>query len=105
MSRALLQQVGAFAPPPVPKKFEWTNDAGETLEFEFFVRHVAFGDIDGSMAKEGDERSMAALWLSKTVCFDPEGKDGLSYADAYALKPSFAKALSDAVSEVYAEKK
>ena len=96
MSRALLQKVGAFvASAPSEKTFDWTQDDGETVKLSIFVRHIAFGEAD-AMREEEDkdpDRSRSASWLSKVVCFDPEGKEGLSYEDAYQLKPDFAKAL------------
>lgn len=50
--------------------------------------------------ERGDERSATALALSKTICFDAEGNDSMSFMDAYRLSDALAVKLMAEVTAV-----
>lgn len=95
-----LKAKGAFVPVhPIKKSVTWKNE-DEEVSFDVFVRKMSFGDYERLFLAESDDRSRMARVLCESVKLGDEGKDSLSYEDAYQLNPSFARVLLDAVNEV-----
>lgn len=98
---------GFVSTKPVEKKVVWKRTVdGQELEDEFIVhiKPMSYGDIERIFIDPKDtERSRTAALISESVIL-ADGKERLSYQDAYQLAPSLAKALSEAVSEVNASK-
>jgi hypothetical protein len=91
-----LRAKGAFVPAhPVKKSVTW-NEA----TFDVFIKRLSFGDYERLFLSESDDRSRMARVLSETVKLGEEGKEDLSYKDAYQLEPSLARSLIDAVNGV-----
>lgn len=96
-----LRAKGAFVSAhPVKKSVTWKTTEGEDVSFDVFVKKLSFGDYERLFLSESDDRSRMARVLSETVKLGDEGKDDLTYKDAYQLEPSLARALIDAVNGV-----
>lgn len=96
-----LRAKGAFVSAhPVKKPVTWKDETGTELAFDVFIKRLAFGDYERLFLSESDDRSRMARVLCETVRLGEEGKDELSYKDAYQLAPSLARVLLDAVNQV-----
>lgn len=93
-----LRKIGGLVPEkPVRRDIQW---AGETITV--YVKVLGAGAKEqllsyGPELQAGDERSQLALVLSKTIRFDPDGKEPMPFKIAYQLvEPLMAKFI-DAV--------
>ena len=101
-----LRAKGAFVSAhPVKKSVTWKTSEGEDVAFDVYVKKLSFGDYERLFLSESDDRSRMARVLAETVKLGDEGKEDLSYEDAYQLEPSLARALIDAVNGVNAAPK
>ncbi|MFA6204224.1 MAG: phage tail assembly chaperone family protein, TAC [Gallionella sp.] len=102
MSHKRLVELGAFAQTPTKRKIEWTKDDGEVVSFDCWIKGMPFGEAEKLWKVDPDspDRSVSAMIISRQVCFDEKGADMLTYEDAFQLRPSFAYALMQSVSEV-----
>lgn len=104
----LREQGGFVSPTPVVKEVTWkerTADDGSTLPdvaFTIHVKKLSFGAIDQILISEGKdaERSRMSAYIAAAVGLGEDGKQRLSYTDAYQLKPGLARALMEAIGEV-----
>lgn len=107
MNLKQLRERGGFVPSaPVKKSIVWkTTDeksgAEEDVAFDIFVRKLSFGMVE-SIATDPDGKSRNATLISLAVVLGDDGKETLSYTDAYQLKPSLARAMVIAIAEVNA---
>ncbi len=109
MNLADLKGKGGFvSSKPVKKEVVWKRkvDGAEVEDsFTIHVRPMSYGDIERIFIDPKDEdRSRTAALLSESVLLGDDGKERLTYQDAYQLAPSLAAALSKVVSEVNALK-
>jgi hypothetical protein len=96
-----LRAKGAFVPShPVKRTITWKPLEGDELTFDIHVKRLAFGDYERLFLSEQDDRSRMARALCETVKLGDDGKEELTYKDAYQLEPSLARVLLDAVNEV-----
>jgi hypothetical protein len=96
-----LRAKGAFVSAhPVKRSITWKSQDGVELTFDVHVKRLAFGDYESLFLSEQDDRSRMARALCETVKLGDDGKEELSYKDAYQLEPSLARVLLDAVNEV-----
>lgn len=103
-----LKSKGGFvSSKPVEKKVVWTRKVdGEEVsdEFTVLIKPMSYGDIERIFVDPKDqERSRTAAMISDCVLL-ADGKERLSYEDAYQLAPSLANALTKAINEVNATK-
>lgn len=104
----LRQRGGLLTMTPIPKKVTWkhTGPDGEEIEDEFEIHVIlkSAGSIDryrSEMKKrEEDGDSVVALFISSFVRLGVDGKEEISYEDAYALHPDLANVFFAALSEV-----
>ena len=98
---------GFVSTKPVEKKVVWKRKVGDeemSDEFTVHVKPMSYGDIERIFIDPKDaDRSRTAALIAASVLLN-DGKEPLSYEDAYQLAPSLAKVLSEAVSEVNASK-
>jgi hypothetical protein len=91
---------------PVKKNLNWerTGPDGETLidNFDIFVKRQSFGTIERLLLTDDKDpdRSRSARYIAECVLLGDDGKEALSYADAYALDPTLAKLFIQAINEV-----
>jgi hypothetical protein len=98
-----LRELGGFVPvEPVERTVTWTrtiNGEEKSDSFTVLVKRQSFGTIERLLLTENDDRSRSARFLAESILLG-DGKDRLSYEDAYRLEPSLAAALIDAVNAV-----
>jgi len=108
-----LREKGGIVPPGLVKKsIEWKHrdDSGEEVvdTFDVHIARVSFGIIENLImsaandAKDNpeDKRAINAALIAESVRLGDEGKERISYTDAYQLHRSLGTALVRAVTEV-----
>lgn len=99
-----LRAKGAFvSAEPVKRDLSWTHTDGDvevTDQFSVWVKKHSFGTIERVFVTDKDDQSRSALLISESVFFGDEGKERISYVDAYQLDPSLAGLLMAAITEV-----
>lgn len=105
MNLADLRARGGFVPlAPVLKEVTWKHKDAETGEevedtFSVHIKRQSFGTIEAIWAG-GEDRSKSAQYISHAVKIGEQGKDSISYEDAYQLSPGLAAVLMEAINEV-----
>lgn len=101
-----LQKKGGFVPQqPKAREVTWKRtgpDGNEISDtFTVFVRRQSFGGMERvlSIDPNDPDRSRTAQYIAASICLGDAGEDTLSYADAYALEPSLAAVLLEAVND------
>lgn len=108
-----LRAKGAFLsgkPVKVPDlEWEHIGPDGEKIveKFDVFVLKHSFGSMERVIRVDPDdpERSRNAAMVAESIRFDKDGKDRMSYAEAYALDPSLAMVFIKAINEVNGQAK
>jgi len=96
-----LTEMGAFVPDDLVKKtikFKLT-DEGEELEATVHVRQLSIGAHEDIFRADPDQRSTTAKLLSEAIRLGPDGKERMSYQQAYKLHPKMARAMAKAIAE------
>jgi hypothetical protein len=104
--KELREHGGFVSAKPVKTSVTWkrTDDlSGESKEitFDVYIRKLSFGMIEETMTTP-DKRSRNALLISEAVGLGKDGKDRMTYAEAYQLQPSLARELYIAVAKANA---
>lgn len=71
----------------------------ETLDFDVFIKRSRYGEIERIQQSE-EGRSRLSMAISQCVFLGEEGKEQLTYEDAYDLAPTLATAFMIAIHEV-----
>jgi hypothetical protein len=108
ISLAELMEKGGFVSPDLIKKtVTWAGAKGGTTDFDIYIKPPSAATVDrGARALratgDNNEESLAPrpLLISATVFFDPEGKQGITYAKACELKEDLCRVLYEAVTNV-----
>lgn len=95
---------GFVSAVPVKRDVEWTHpdpDTGEevTDKFSVFVKRQSFGAIE-RLFVGNDDQSKSATFISECILLGEDGKDRMTYQDAYQLDPGLAAVLVKAINEV-----
>lgn len=96
-----LKELGAFVPDELVKReIEFKID-GEEYKALIHVRRLSLGTherifLDG----EPDEDSRSAKLISSAIRLGEDGKEELSYVDAYQLHRNLANAMLNAIADV-----
>lgn len=106
-----LRQLGGLVSlAPVPKEVTWkhTGPDGQEIEDTFTI-HILLksaGSLDRyreeAKKRAEDDGSVSAMFISHFVRLGENGKEAISYEDAYALDPGLANVFFVALSEVNA---
>lgn len=100
-----LKAAGGFVPSkPIPKHISYSYDDTD-FEADIFVKKLSLGEYEAMLGLDGDKRSRSALMISSSIKFDGDGKEGISFEDAYRLRPELGDALLAAFREVNIPKK
>ena len=97
-----LNELGGFIPDEMVKKeikFK-LDEGGDEIVAEIFVKRLSIGNHEAIWANAGEDTSKTAKMLSEAIRFGEDGKEKLTYEDAYRLHPSIALAMSQAIGEV-----
>jgi len=99
----LIANGGLVPETPVKRSAIWNkkNEAGEDVELQFdvFVKKHSFGTIEKIWNDDGD-RSKSAAYISQSIRLGENGKQQLSYEQAFQLDPGLATVLIGVINEV-----
>ncbi len=99
MKLAELKEKGGFVSADlVAKEVKWTR-GDEELTFTIYVKRQSFGAMEKLFSAEGDQ-SKSAKFISECIFLGENGKERISYEDAYQLDPGLAAVFAQAVNEV-----
>lgn len=103
--KQLTTQGGFVAAAPIVKHITFEID-GEKLEADIHVRQIGIGEYEDAYLDDGkDKRSKTAKIISEAITLGDDGKERISFEDAYRLKPPLAGAILEAFNEVNGGKK
>jgi len=96
-----LQQQGGFVDEtPVEKTIQWKPPgAKKAVSSTIMVARQSFGEVEESLNDVAERRGGAQM-ISMCVRLGADGKERLSYEQAYNLHPSLAWAMVKAINEV-----
>jgi hypothetical protein len=102
MKLAELKAAGGFVPSvPVAKEVTWKREGHDDVAFTVHIKRQSFGSIERLLVADDSDRSRSAAYLAECVLLgDPPKLTALSYEDAYALEPTLARVLIDAINAV-----
>ena len=101
-----LKALGAFVPDkPIKKQIRFKLDGDDEFVASIHVKKVGIGDYESLFLSDREERSRTAKAISELVTLGEDGKEKISFEDAYKLHPSLAGAMLSAINEVNASKK
>jgi hypothetical protein len=95
----LQSNAGLVSEDLVKRSAVW-HHGGEDNDVEFFVRRLAFGDIDRVYSREDPTNSQAAELIAMAVRLGEDGSEQMSYEQAYQLNAGLAMLFSDHVMSV-----
>lgn len=106
-----LQAKGGFVSAvPVVKNIKWKGTdpgTGEKIDYDadIHIRRLSVGDHEALFLGVDDGKSRTAKLISTAVTLGKEGKEKLSFEQAYQLDPGLAGAMLEAFNEVNSAKK
>lgn len=101
-----LQQLGGFvSDKPIKKTITFKLDDDEELSAEIWVRKLSIGDYEQLYIADADNRSRTAKAITVGIRLGAEGKEVLSFEQAFKLHPRLAGAMLEAFNEVNTPKK
>lgn len=101
-----LQRMGGFVSAiPVKKEIKFKVDGDEEYAATIHVRKLSAGDYETLFVSDSEGRSRTASVISQCVTLGADGKEKVSFEDAYRLHPNLATAMVNAFNEVNASKK
>lgn len=105
-----LQAKGGFVSTvPVVRTIKWKgrDASGEKIDYdaEIHVRRLSVGDQEDLYLSVEDGKSRTAKLISTAITLGKDGKEKLTFEQAYQLEPSLATAMLEAFNEVNAAKK
>lgn len=101
-----LQALGGFVPDkPVKKEIKFSLDSDDELTAVIHVKKLSVGEYEAMFMSGEEGRSKSARVISDTISLGPDGKERLTFEQAYKLHPRLAAAMFDAFKEVNLAKK
>lgn len=101
--KQLKEQGGFVDDKPAKEHVTWTRGDGEKISFDVHVVRQPFGVVD-EVLKTSDGRSQSARMISNCIRLGDDGKERLTYDDAFGLDPTLAFCLIAAINRVNAKK-
>lgn len=101
-----LQKMGGFvSAAPVKKDITFKLDGDDEYTATIHVRKLSAGDYESIFVADSEGRSRTATVISQAITLGPEGKEKVSFEDAYRMHQGLASAMVTAFNEVNAAKK
>lgn len=102
--KELKAQGAVVSDKPIPKEIEYTLD-GETYKATVHIKRFGIGEYESLFSNDADKRSRTALTIAQAVTLGSDGKERITFEDAYRLRPELAAAMLAAFNEVNVPKK
>lgn len=100
-----IQKLGGFvAEKPVRKDIHFEID-GQQFDATIHVRQLGIGGYESIFKDDADKQSQSARAISEAISLGQDGKERLSFDDAFRLKQNLGAAMLEAFHEVNAPKK
>jgi hypothetical protein len=96
---------GIVSSVPIKKEIKFKLDGDDEFTASIFVKKLAIGDYESLFLVDNEDRSRTAKIISEAVTLGDDGKEKISFKDAYQLHPALAGAMIVAFNEVNAAKK
>lgn len=101
-----LQALGAFvSDKPVKKEITFKLDGDDEYTATIHVKKLSVGDYETLFLTEKEDRSRTATMISQAVTLGPDGKERISFEQAFKLHAGLAGAMVNAFNEVNLAKK
>lgn len=101
-----LQALGGFVPDkPIRKEIKFTLDCDEEYSATIYVKKLSVGDYESLFVDGNDERGRTAKIIAESITLGEDGKERISFQQAYKLHPGLAAAMVAAFNEVNLSKK
>jgi tail assembly chaperone len=101
-----LKTLGGFVPSqPIKKEIKFKLDGEDEFTAIIHVKKMSIGDYEAFFIVDKEERSRTAKIISEAITLGDEGKERISFEDAYRLHPRLATAMAEAFNEVNLAKK
>ena len=102
MDLKALQEAGGFvADELVPETVKWKRKAGKGMreeDFRVFIKPMSAGAIEElTSGMKAGAKATRSLLIAESIRLGAEGKEKLTYEQAYSLKPELAQAMLDAI--------
>lgn len=97
-----LKSLGALvSAEPVVREVTWTRDGHDPVTFNVHIKRQSFGSIERLFLTDDTDRSKSSAYLAECILLgDPPKLKALTYDEAYALEPTLARVLIDAINAV-----
>lgn len=99
MKLSELKAKGGFVPSELVAKDVTWKRGDEELAFTIYVKRQSFGAMEKLFSGDSDQ-SKSAKFISECIFLGENGKERISYEDAYQLDPGLAAVFAQAVNEV-----
>lgn len=102
--KELKAQGAVVSDKPVRKEIAYTLD-GEAYKATVHVKRFGIGEYEALFSNDADKRSRSALTIAQAITLGADGKERITFEDAYRLRPELATAMLGAFNEVNVPKK
>lgn len=96
---------GIVSDRPIRKSITFNLGGDDDLTADIHVKRLSVGDYESLFLSGNDEKSRTARVIAETITLGPDGKERISFQDAYRLHPNLASAMIEAFNEVNGSKK
>lgn len=91
---------GFISSTPVKRTISFTLDDGVERTGEIYVKRLSIGDHEKLFLSGADKESRTALLISEVITLGADGKEKITFKQAYKLHPSLAGEMIKQYQEV-----
>lgn len=96
-----LRTLGAFVPDkPIKQTITFKLDGEDTLTADIFVKKLSVGDYEKLFLAAPDDKSRTAKIIADAITLGDDGKEKISFVDAYKLHPGIAVEMVNAFNAI-----
>ncbi len=100
------QKLGGGVPSaPIKKDISFKLDGDEDITATIHVKKLSSGDYENLFLGDKEKRSQTAKMISEAITLGEDGKERITFEQAYQLHPNLAGAMVNAFNEVNLAKK